>query len=127
MPLTKVNRTIPIFSVFLIASLLLPTMACMFPGAQLSLEEAECCKNMASNCGDMVMPDHACCQTTASKAIVNQIGPEIGKRVSLVISSAIYSFDEALPTIRSNSNPFPIDRGAHPPLIPLRTIDILRI
>ena len=46
-----------------------PLIACMLPGAVLTLEERECCAAMASDCGDMDMPaPHSCCTITVREA-----------------------------------------------------------
>ena len=46
-----------------------PLMACMMPDALLTVEERECCKSMAGECGQMEMPaSHSCC-----KVVVRQI------------------------------------------------------
>jgi hypothetical protein len=43
-----------------------PLMACMIPDAHLTVEERECCKNMADDCGQMEMlASHSCCQMVA--------------------------------------------------------------
>lgn len=43
--------------------LVTPAMACVIPGAHLTPAERACCKQMASQCGQMQMPmSHGCCQ-----------------------------------------------------------------
>ena len=42
-----------------------PVMACMLPDIALTVEERECCKDMANECGQMDMPSsHSCCKLT---------------------------------------------------------------
>src|SRR6266853_1190074 len=55
------NRTHLIVGLIVLSSLLAPTMLCLIPGATMTPAEAECCRQMASNCGDVQMP-HACCK-----------------------------------------------------------------
>jgi hypothetical protein len=41
-----------------------PAIACVLPGATLTLAERECCHHMAEQCGQAAMPaSHSCCQT----------------------------------------------------------------
>ena len=48
--------------VLLLVSCLAPAMACMLPGAQLTVEERACCRTMQDQCGQMEMPaSHGCC------------------------------------------------------------------
>src|SRR5215471_4942095 len=46
-----------------------PLMACMLPDADLTVEERECCKTMADDCGQMAMPaSHSCCKVVVRQA-----------------------------------------------------------
>ena len=103
-----------------------PLIACMLPGAVLTLEERECCIAMAFDCGDMDMPaSHSCCTTT-----VQDTGPYLVK--------ACFAGDHSLPAavleLPQKTTPAAsltlVTTGtlAHsPPLSPLRTISVLRI
>ena len=55
-------------AVLALALSLAPSMvaACLFPLAQLTAAELECCRIMPADCGQDRMPDaHSCCQATA--------------------------------------------------------------
>lgn len=48
--------------VLLLVTCLAPAMACMLPGAQLTVEERACCRMMQDQCGQIEMPEsHGCC------------------------------------------------------------------
>ena len=48
-------------------SLLVPTMVCAAPAAQMSKSEQACCKKMHGACGSMQMK-HSCCSSTADRS-----------------------------------------------------------
>ena len=53
--------------VLVLASSLAPTMACMFPGANMTNEERACCRTMHDQCEQMNMPaSHGCCKKTSA-------------------------------------------------------------
>ncbi|HXE90767.1 MAG TPA: hypothetical protein VNK82_07385 [Terriglobales bacterium] len=45
--------------------------ACLFPLAELTAAEQECCRVMPADCGESSMPEtHSCCRTTAKSNTV---------------------------------------------------------
>jgi len=104
-----------------------PLMACMMPDALSTVEERECCKSMAGECGQMEMPaSHSCC-----KAVVRQID-------SYLINSkfpTIHSVTMVNPPIAAKdkfltaglTHTTSIFQGHSPPVSPPQTNSILRI
>ena len=41
---------------------LLPQLACFLPETMMTAEEHECCKRMAGDCDQAMMPQHQCCR-----------------------------------------------------------------
>jgi hypothetical protein len=41
---------------------LVPQLACFLPETTMTESEADCCKQMAGDCGDANMSSHACCR-----------------------------------------------------------------
>ena len=104
-----------------------PLMACMLPDALLTVEERECCKNMANECGQMEMPSsHSCCKVTVrdgdSYLASSRVLPAHSHLVaSLLIPRTDFSLPAALPPAR------PWMQAHSPPVSPPETISILRI
>ena len=104
-----------------------PLMACMVPDALLTLEERECCKQMADDCGQMDMPSsHSCCKLVAQQAdpyLVNSRFPTIHSVVGLVLFVTTTENSLSLSPARANTGL----AGHSPPVSPPETISILRI
>ena len=103
-----------------------PLMACMFPGAILTVEERECCAAMASDCGDMDMPaSHSCCTIT-----VHEAGPYLVKTSFSGTHSQAAAVLE-LPQKTTAAAGLTVAKSAvvtpSPPLSPPQTISVLRI
>jgi len=119
------NRTHLIIGLIVVSTLLAPTMLCLMPGAALTPAEAECCRQMASNCGDIQMP-HACCKITSPSGESNLIAH--ARSLSPVTEAA--AIDNligirALPQRSLDGNGFDTIPPQHSPH--LHSIDILRI
>jgi len=104
-----------------------PLMACMLPDADLTVEERECCKSMADDCGQMAMPaSHSCC-----KVVVRQVDSYLSNSrfptVHSVSSVTLFvsTVEDPLPAspLRDNT----IFASHSPPASPPETISILRI
>lgn len=60
----KISVKVVAFALALLLSAA-PVMACLAPGATLTVAERACCKRMAKQCGGAAMSkSHSCCQTT---------------------------------------------------------------
>src|SRR6185436_11461286 len=57
------SRTYLVIGMIVVSSLLAPSMVCLVPGASLTPAEAECCREMGSDCGDIQMA-HSCCKVS---------------------------------------------------------------
>ena len=104
-----------------------PLMACMLPDAFLTVEERECCKSMADDCGQMDMPSsHSCC-----KVVVRQADPCVVKsRFQTVPSLSGVSLCGASTEHPLGINTTParaVFAGHSPPVTPPETVSILRI
>jgi hypothetical protein len=111
----------------LLASLLLPVMTCMVPGARMSAQERACCRTMGTQCGQTEMPSsHSCCQgdlpglhNKALEARAGAVGP--------LTSAVVYltAFELANPAASSNARAGYME----PPHLgsPLSSVSILRI
>jgi hypothetical protein len=104
-----------------------PLMACMLPGALLTVEERECCKHMADDCGQMDMPSsHSCC-----KVVVKQADSCLVKSrfqtvpVSPDVTLCVATVDHSLPANAGLTKT--VFAGHSPPVSPPETISILRI
>src|SRR5712671_3067416 len=119
------NRTQLIVGLIVLSSLMAPTMLCLIPGATMTPAEAECCRQMASNCGDAQMP-HACCKIispTGESSLIAQarslppvtetavIDTLFGNRLELQRAGYGYDFDRV--TLQFSPH--------------LQSIDVLRI
>lgn len=118
-----------IITAFLIATwLLTPDVLCLLPGAELTMDEHECCERMGEQCGMIPMPDlHSCCQTV--------------KRSEAVIASKVVGYSElraaTIPFIVPNLGiPATVENSQHwfrfesptiPPLLSRDSYAILRI
>ena len=104
-----------------------PLMACMLPDADLTVEERECCKNMASDCGRMAMPaSHSCCTVVVRQAdpyLINSRFPTIHSVSNVTLFMA--AVEDPVPAILLHANPMSV--GNSPPTSPPETISILRI
>src|SRR5262245_7498847 len=109
-----------------VASLLLPVMVCFLPGTNLTTEEAECCKKMASDCGEMQMPNHSCCQSTTASTVLKGIEPSKSFETTISLPAQALAFFVRQDDIQSTLHPT-ISEAFHPPLVPPPSIDILRI
>jgi hypothetical protein len=119
------NRIHFIVGLILAFALLTPSMACLMPGAALTASEMECCRDMGSHCGDFQMPAHSCCKVSAPS----------GER-SLIAKATLHiaPSESAVLDNRTGLSPKPqrSQRGTtwtriSPLLLPLQSIDILRI
>ncbi|HEY6968606.1 MAG TPA: hypothetical protein VJA94_05355 [Candidatus Angelobacter sp.] len=103
-----------------------PLIACMLPGAVLTLEERECCIAMAGDCGDMDMPaSHSCCTTT-----VQDTGPYLVKACFAGDHSppaAVLVVPQKITSAASLTLAFPWTLVHSPPVSPPKTISVLRI
>jgi len=103
-----------------------PLIACMLPGAVLTVEERECCDAMASDCGDMDMPaSHSCCTVT-----VHEAGPYLVK-ASFSSNHSQSAAVLELPQKATSAAGLTLVKSwvvTHsPPLSPPLTISVLRI
>lgn len=104
-----------------------PLMACMLPDADLTVEERECCKNMADDCSQMTMPaSHSCCKAVTRQTDSYLINPRFPAAHSI---SSITAFAVAIecPVPASPLHANTIFEGHSPPTSPPETISILRI
>jgi len=101
-------------------------MACMMPDALLTIEERECCKNMADDCGGMEMPaSHSCCKVVARQIDSYLIASRF-PTVHLAPAAALFVAVQGNPleiNVVLTSPPF---HGPSPPVAP-DTISILRV
>ena len=104
-----------------------PLMACMLPDALLTVEERECCKQMADDCGQMDMPSsHSCCKVVVRQAdsyLVNSRFPTVHSVVGLTLF--VTTTENSLPLSPEQANTGFV--GHSPPVSPPETISILRI
>lgn len=104
-----------------------PLMACMLPDALLTVEERECCKSMANDCGQMDMPtSHSCCKVVVRQAdscVVNSRFPTVQSLVDVTLP--VTTTKSALPLSPPQANT--AFAGHSPPVSPPETASILRI
>lgn len=104
-----------------------PLMACMLPDALLTVEERECCKSMANDCGQMDMPtSHSCCKVVVRQAdsyLVNSRFPTAHSVVGVTLP--VTTTKSALPLSLPQANTG--FAGHSPPVSPPETTSILRI
>jgi len=104
-----------------------PLMACMLPDADLTVEERECCKNMADDCGQMAMPaSHSCCKIVTRQAdsyVVNSRFPVVHS----VSSVTGFVVPVQAPGPADLLHPNAVFEGHSPPTSPPTTISILRL
>lgn len=104
-----------------------PLMACMLPDADLTVEERECCKSMADDCGQMAMPaSHSCCKVVTRQAdsyLINSRFPAIHSVSSVTLFVAALEDPVPASPLRANT----IFEGHSPPTSPPEAISILRI
>lgn len=102
-------------------------MACMLPDALLTLEERECCKNMANDCEQMGMPEsHSCCKVTVrqddSYLVTHRILPiHFHMPMSGLLNGTVASLPVPLPLAQ------PRVQAHSPPVSLPETISVLRI
>ena len=64
--------------ILLLVSYLTPAMACMLPGAQLTIEERACCRTMQNQCEQMEMPaSHGCCHKAPPNVLENPLNAKV--------------------------------------------------
>lgn len=107
-----------------------PIMACLWPGASLTAEEQQCCREMAEHCGrmDMDMPSsHSCC-----RPVVRDTDPYLATfRPS--VSGVHHEMPAVLPIqgqplqVLMIADPRVLSSTHAPPESPPQTISILRI
>jgi hypothetical protein len=104
-----------------------PLMACMLPDAVLTVEERECCKSMADDCGGMAMPaSHSCCKVVVRQAdayLINSRFPTVHSVTSVTLF--VFTIEHSLPATPLQANT--MFAGHSPPISPPETISILRI
>jgi hypothetical protein len=104
-----------------------PLMACMLPDADLTVEERECCKNMADDCGQIDMPaSHSCCKVVVRQAdsyLVNSRFPTIHSVSSVTLFVAVLEGPLPVGPLQTNT----MFAGHSPPTSPPETISIVRI
>lgn len=99
-----------------------PVMACVIPGAQMSVAERSCCKHMAQQCGSMNMPSsHSCCQTA-----VRQAGPMLHVERASVSAPAVIAMIVSMTIGTDSVHVFGVELHA-PPESPPDSLFILRI
>jgi hypothetical protein len=113
--------------VLLLATCVVPAMACMVPDAQMSDQERACCRMMKNDCGQMEMSaSHGCCQKTPQSIHSNALDTKTVTFYAIVVAVISRITSELL-------NPTTvvaewIDRPEYsPPKSPPATISILRI
>ena len=111
----------------LAVSLLAPSMACAFPGSQMTRAEHACCRRMSGECGGMKMPaSHSCCQKNVEASHIDAVQPQAAAFHPAIAVVAV------LPASMEYS-PFafalqPVQQCDHsPPRSPGSAISILRI
>jgi len=104
-----------------------PLMACVLPDAVLSLEERECCKSMADDCGPMAMPaSHSCCKVVVRQAdsyLINSRFPTVHSVSSVTLLVSTIEHSSPATPLQANM----MFAGHSPPASPPETISILRI
>jgi hypothetical protein len=119
------NRTHFIIGLIVVSSLLAPSMLCLIPGAMLTAAEAECCRQMGSNCGDIQMP-HSCCKISSPNGELRLIAQAKSQPLvtETVVLGTLFPTGHELQESR-NENRF--DSVALQPSPHLNSIAILRI
>ena len=114
-------------SVLLFVSCAAPTMACMVPNAEMSVQERACCRMMNNQCGQVGMPaTHGCCQKTLPSVYENALDTKGVKSHPVVVPVICLAASELV-------NPASAVTGwaehpdYSPPESPLAIISILRI
>jgi hypothetical protein len=103
-----------------------PVMACMLPDIALTVEERECCKDMANECGQMDMPSsHSCCKLTVRDIDSYLINARFTPDHSQPAVAPLLGNDIPLPAILIQTDSQA--QGHSPPTSPPETISILRI
>ena len=119
--LQKMSQLVSI--VLAVVILALPLSACLTSAAKMSLEQRECCQEMAGQCETSVMPSsHSCCQhpvshhaVTASKIQRNDFGSVVtGLREAASLLPQVFT--------RSSATSFEC-----PPESPPQIVIVLRI
>jgi len=113
--------------VLLLATCLVPAMACMVPDAQMSVEERACCRMMKNQCGQMNMSaSHGCCQKDPQGTHTSALETKTVAFHPVVVLAIWRTAAELLnPTTVVSEW---IDRPEYsPPQSPPATISILRI
>ena len=119
------NRAYLIVGLIVVSSLLAPSMVCLIPGASLTSAEAECCRQMGSNCGDIQMP-HSCCKISSPNGelrLIAQAKPQTLVTETAVIGNLFRTRHE----LQESRNENRFDSAALQPSPHLNSIAILRI
>jgi len=119
------NRTHLIFGLIVVSSLVAPSMLCLLPGATMTFSEAECCRHMGPDCGDFLMPSHACCKVSNSSGELSLIA-QAKRQMPITESAVTFSLPGIRPELQKSRNGNTFDR-IPPLLLPLHSADILRI
>ena len=121
------NRTHLIVALIVLSALVAPAMACLIPGTTLTPAEAECCRQMAADCGNVPMPALGCCNTlTHSNVATATALTKIHTPDSVVMTVA----DAALhvtPELEISDVRIRIVEAGPPLLISPQSLSILRI
>ncbi len=103
-----------------------PVMACMLPDIALTVEERECCRDMAGECGQMDMPSsHSCCKTTVREVDSYLINARFAPDHSQPAVAPVLSNDIPLSAVLTQADS--LAQGHSPPTSPPETISVLRI
>jgi hypothetical protein len=111
----------------LLATYLVPAMACMVPDAQMSAEERACCRTMGDQCGQMEMSAaQGCCQKTPPSVRDNALDTR-AEALHSVVAPVIWLAAPELVNPASATTSWVERPDYSPPKSPPSTISILRI
>ena len=104
-----------------------PLAACVLPDSVLTVEEQECCREMADQCGQMEMPSsHSCCTLTARQIDPYLINQRFKSGHSQPVATALIAGRDTLtPAGVSQTGLRTVTHS--PPVLHAETISILRI
>ena len=113
--------------ILLLASYLMPAMACMVSDAQMNAEERACCRAMKYQCEQMGMQgSHSCCQKVPQAAHDNALDTKAVSYHPIVVTLAWVTAAECFhPTLMSSAWSMQLDYS--PPQSPPGSISVLRI
>ena len=104
-----------------------PLAACVLPDSVLTVEEQECCRQMADQCGQMQMPaSHSCCTPTVRQIDPYLINQRFKSGHSQPVATALIAGNDTVlhPSLRQTGR----RTVTHsPPVLRAETISILRI